>query len=137
MLSVQNIFYRPREKQQQADQKRAKFFQPDGDHLTMLAVYDMWKQHSFSSEWCFDNFIQVRGLKRAQDVRKQLISIMERYKLKVVSSKGDNKKLRKAIAAGFFTHAAKKDQQEGYRTVADNQNVYIHPSSSLFNKNPD
>lgn len=51
MLSVQNIFYRPREKQQQADQKRAKFFQPDGDHLTMLAVYEQWKEHGFSSEW--------------------------------------------------------------------------------------
>ena len=34
MLSAQNIFYRPREKQAQADQKRAKFFQPEGDHLT-------------------------------------------------------------------------------------------------------
>lgn len=51
MLSVQNIFYRPREKQQQADQKRAKFFQPDGDHLTMLAVYEQWKEHGFSTEW--------------------------------------------------------------------------------------
>ncbi|CAI2371503.1 unnamed protein product [Moneuplotes crassus] len=137
MLSVQNIFYRPRDKQQQADQKRAKFFQPDGDHLTMLCVYDMWKQQNYSTEWCFDNFIQARGLKRAQDVRKQLISIMERYKLKVTTCRNDHKRLRKAIAAGFFTHAAKKDQQEGYRTVADNQNVYIHPSSSLFNKNPD
>jgi len=51
MISVQNIFYRPREKQQQADQKRAKFFQPDGDHLTMLSVYDMWKQQGYSTEW--------------------------------------------------------------------------------------
>ena len=29
MLSAQNIFYRPREKQSQADQKKAKFFQPE------------------------------------------------------------------------------------------------------------
>lgn len=85
MLSVQNVFYRPRDKQAQADQKRAKFFQPDGDHLTMLSVYESWKQHGYSNEWCFDNFIQARGLKRAQDVRKQLISIMERYKYKISS----------------------------------------------------
>ena len=73
MLSVQSVFYRPRDKQNLADQKRAKFFQPDGDHLTMLAVYESWKEHGFSNEWCYDNFIQARSLKRAQDVRKQLI----------------------------------------------------------------
>jgi len=62
---------------------------------------------------------------------------MERYKLNVKSCRGDFKKLRKSIAAGFFTHAAKKDQQEGYKTIADGHSVYIHPSSSLFNKNPE
>jgi ATP-dependent RNA helicase DHX8/PRP22 len=30
MLSVQNVYYRPKEKQQQADQKKSKFFQPEG-----------------------------------------------------------------------------------------------------------
>jgi ATP-dependent RNA helicase DHX8/PRP22 len=78
MLSAQNIFYRPREKQAQADQKRAKFFQPEGDHLTLLAVYDAWKANKFSKPWCFENFIQERSLKRAQDVRKQLLTIMDR-----------------------------------------------------------
>jgi len=39
MLSVQNVFYRPKEKQALADSKKARFFQPEGDHLTLLAVY--------------------------------------------------------------------------------------------------
>lgn len=80
MLSAQNIFYRPREKQAQADQKRAKFFQPEGDHLTLLSVYDAWKANKFSKPWCFENYIQERSLKRAQDVRKQLLTIMDRYR---------------------------------------------------------
>ena len=73
MLSVQNVFYRPREKQQLADQKRAKFNNKDGDHLTMLIVYEAWKMHGFQDQWCYENFIQARAMKRAQDVRKQLI----------------------------------------------------------------
>lgn len=137
MLSIPNFFHRPRDKQQIADQKRAKFFQPEGDHLTLLTVYEMWKQHGYSVEWCFDNFIQARSLKRAQDVRKQLISIMEKYNFRVSSCRGEHKKIRKAITSGFFVHASRKDQQEGYRTISDNQAVYIHPSSALFNKNPD
>ncbi|KAG2689211.1 hypothetical protein I3760_09G129600 [Carya illinoinensis] len=81
MIQTGNIFYRPREKQAQADQKRAKFFQPEGDHLTLLTVYDAWKNNNFSGPWCFENFVQSRSLRRAQDVRKQLLTIMDKYGL--------------------------------------------------------
>ena len=36
MLSVQNIFYRPKDKETQADQKKTKFNHFEGDHLTYL-----------------------------------------------------------------------------------------------------
>ncbi|KAJ9551285.1 hypothetical protein OSB04_015330 [Centaurea solstitialis] len=137
MIQTGNIFYRPREKQAQADQKRAKFFQPEGDHLTLLAVYEAWKAKNFSGPWCFENFVQSRSLRRAQDVRKQLLSIMDKYKLDVVSAGKNFTKIRKAITAGFFFHAARKDPQEGYRTIVENQPVYIHPSSALFQRQPD
>ncbi|KAL4563815.1 hypothetical protein LXL04_027861 [Taraxacum kok-saghyz] len=137
MIQTGNIFYRPREKQAQADQKRAKFFQPEGDQLTLLAVYEAWKAKSFSGPWCFENFVQSRSLRRAQDVRKQLLSIMDKYKLDVVTAGKNFTKIRKAITAGFFFHAARKDPQEGYRTIVENQPVYIHPSSALFQRQPD
>ncbi|EPS73374.1 hypothetical protein M569_01376, partial [Genlisea aurea] len=137
MIQTGNIFYRPREKQAQADQKRAKFFQPEGDHLTLLAVYEAWKAKNFSGPWCFENFVQSRSLRRAQDVRKQLLSIMDKYKLDVVSAGKNFTKIRKAITAGFFFHASRKDPQEGYRTLVENQPVYIHPSSALFQRQPD
>ncbi|KAL5213475.1 hypothetical protein ABZP36_024322 [Zizania latifolia] len=137
MIQTGNIFYRPREKQAQADQKRAKFFQPEGDHLTLLAVYEAWKAKNFSGPWCFENFVQSRSLRRAQDVRKQLLTIMDRYKLDIVAAGRNFTKIRKAITAGFFFHAARKDPQEGYRTLVENQPVYIHPSSALFQRQPD
>ena len=79
MLSVQNVFYRPKDKQALADQKKAKFHQIEGDHVTLLAVYNAWKNNKFSSPWCYENFVQIRTLKRAQDVRKQMLGIMDRY----------------------------------------------------------
>ncbi|CAB4054170.1 DHX8 [Lepeophtheirus salmonis] len=102
-------------KQAIADQKKSKFNQPEGDHLTLLAVYNAWKNNKFSSAWCYENFVQMRTLKRAQDVRKQLLGIMDRHKLDVVSC----------------------DPQEGYRTLVDSQIVAIHPSSSLFHRQPE
>ncbi|KAJ3022697.1 DEAH-box ATP-dependent RNA helicase prp22 [Thoreauomyces humboldtii] len=137
MLSVQNIWYRPKEKQAVADAKKAKFHQPEGDHLTLLAVYNAWKVSKFSNPWCYENFVQARSLRRAQDVRKQLLGIMDRYKHDIVSCGRNYNKVRKAISGGFFRHAAKKDPQEGYKTLVESTPVYIHPSSALFNRQPE
>ena len=71
------------------------------------------------------------------DIRKQLLGIMGRYKMAVVSCGRQYVRVCQAICAGFFTHAAKKDPQEGYRTLVEGQPVYIHPSSAAFNKNPE
>lgn len=134
MLSVQTVFYRPKEKQQQADQKKAKFHDPHGDHLTLLNVYNAWKQSRYSDPWCFENFIQKRQIARARDVRQQLVSIMERYKHHIVSCGRNTLKVRQALCSGFFRNSARKDPQEGYKTLIEGTPVYMHPSSSLFGK---
>ncbi|KAJ8346247.1 hypothetical protein SKAU_G00304400 [Synaphobranchus kaupii] len=121
MLSVQNVFYRPKDKQALADQKKAKFHQPEGDHLTLLAVYNSWKNNKFSNPWCYENFIQARSLRRAQDIRKQMLGIMDRRPSAAVSSGTPPKRTRR----------------RGYRTLIDQQVVYIHPSSALFNRQPE
>ncbi|CAN7996935.1 unnamed protein product, partial [Ixodes pacificus] len=125
------------DKQALADQKKAKFNQLEGDHLTLLSVYNSWKNNKFSNAWCYENFVQIRTLKRAQDVRKQLLGIMDRHKLDVVSCAKNTARVQKAVCSGFFRNAAKKDPQEGYRTLVDGQVVYIHPSSALFNRQPE
>jgi ATP-dependent RNA helicase DHX8/PRP22 len=138
MLSVQNVFYRPKDKQAQADAKKAKFFQAEGDHLTLLAVYNGWAASKFSMPWCVDNYIQGRSLRRAQDVRKQLLGIMDRYHHDIISCGKNHNRVRKALCSGFFRNAAKRDPQEGYKCLAEGgQTIYIHPSSSLFNRPPD
>ncbi|KAJ3317198.1 DEAH-box ATP-dependent RNA helicase prp22 [Blyttiomyces sp. JEL0837] len=137
MLSVQNIFYRPKEKQAQADQKKAKFHQPEGDHLTLLTVYNGWKASKFSNPWCHENYIQARSMRRAQDIRKQMMGIMDRYHQDIVSCGKNYNRVRRALCGGFFRHAAKKDPQEGYKTLIEGTPVYVHPSSALFNRQPE
>ena len=38
------------------DRRKAKFHQPEGDHMTLLAVYNAWRNNKFSNPWCFENF---------------------------------------------------------------------------------
>ncbi|KAK7748662.1 DEAH-box ATP-dependent RNA helicase prp22 [Cytospora paraplurivora] len=135
MLNIQTVFYRPKEKQAQADQKKAKFHDPQGDHLTLLNVYNSWKNSGFANPWCFENFIQARGVRRAKDVRDQLTKMMQRYRHPIVSCGRDTEKVRRALCSGFFRNSARKDPQEGYKTLIEGTNVYLHPSSALFGKN--
>ncbi|KAJ1657800.1 DEAH-box ATP-dependent RNA helicase prp22 [Dispira simplex] len=137
MLSIPNIFYRPKEKQALADSRKAKFHQPEGDHLTLLTVFNGWKASKYSNSWCSENFIQARSMRRALDIRKQLLGFMDRYKHDMVSCGKNYTQVRRAICAGFFTHAAKKDPTEGYKTLVEGTPVFIHPSSALFNKSPE
>ncbi|CAJ2513674.1 Uu.00g017930.m01.CDS01 [Anthostomella pinea] len=134
MLNLPNVFYRPKEKQTQADQKKAKFHDPHGDHLTLLNVYNAWKQSGFSAPWCFENFIQARSMKRAKDVRDQLTTIMKRYRHAIMSCGRDTQKVRQALCSGFFRNSARKDPQEGFKTLVEGTPVYLHPSSALFGK---
>ena len=134
MLSMPTVFYRPKEKQSVADQKKAKFHDPAGDHLTLLNVYNGWKKSGYQNPWCFENFIQARSMKRARDVREQLVKIMERYRHAITSCGRDTQKVRQALCSGFFRNAARKDPQEGYKTLIESTPVSLHPSSALFGK---
>lgn len=134
MISAQTVFHRPKDKQQQADQKKAKFHDPHGDHLTLLNVYNGWKHSNFSIPWCYENFIQPRTMRRVQDVREQLVTILQRHKLRVISCGRNTMKVRQSLCSGFFRNSARKDPQEGYKTLVEGTPVYLHPSSALFGK---
>lgn len=134
MLNLPNVFYRPKDKQTQADQKKSKFHDPHGDHLMLLNVFNSWKNNGFSNPWCTENFIQFRSMRRARDVRDQLVQIMKRHRQPILSCDRNTQQVRKALCTGFFRNAARKDPQEGYKTLIEGTPVYLHPSSSLFGK---
>uniref|UniRef100_A0A8C7Y886 Pre-mRNA-splicing factor ATP-dependent RNA helicase DHX16 n=1 Tax=Oryzias sinensis TaxID=183150 RepID=A0A8C7Y886_9TELE len=136
MLSVNNsIFYRPKDKVVHADNARMNFVVPGGDHLVLLNVYTQWVESGFSTQWCYENFIQFRSMRRARDVRDQLEGLMERIEVEVVSCQGENVPIRKAVTAGYFYHTARLSKG-GYKTVKHQQTVYTHPNSSLFEEQP-
>lgn len=133
MLSVGNsIFYRPKDKQVHADNARMNFHVGNvGDHIALLKVYSSWKETNFSTQWCYENYIQVRSMKRARDIRDQLEGLLERVEIELTSNANDYEAIKKAITSGFFPHSAKLQKNGSYRTVKHPQTVNIHPSSGL------
>jgi len=138
MLSVPQIFVRPLDIKKQADEAKMAFAHIDGDHLTMLNVYHAFKQNHDDPQWCYDNFINYRSLKSADNVRSQLSRIMDRFNLKRTSTEFTSRdyylNIRKALVAGFFMQAAHLERTGHYLTVKDNQVVQLHPSTCLDHK---
>ncbi|XP_010538373.1 PREDICTED: pre-mRNA-splicing factor ATP-dependent RNA helicase DEAH1 [Tarenaya hassleriana] len=133
MLSVGNsIFYRPKDKQVHADNARLNFHTGNvGDHIALLKVYSSWKETNYSTQWCYENYIQVRSMKRARDIRDQLEGLLERVEIELTANLNDYDSIKKSIVAGFFPHSAKLQKNGSYRTVKHPQTVYIHPTSGL------
>ncbi|GLV42547.1 lethal (2) 37Cb [Carabus blaptoides fortunei] len=137
MLSVNGaIFYRPKDKIIHADTARKNFNDLGGDHLSLLNVYNQWRDTDFSTQWCYENFIQYRSMKRARDVREQLVGLMQRVEIDMLSNVSETANIRKAITAGYFYHIARLSKGGSYKTVKHNQGVTIHPNSALFEELP-
>lgn len=138
MLSVPQCFVRPNDQKRPADEAKQRFAHVDGDHLTLLNVYHAFKTSNEDPQWCYENFINFRSLKQADNVRQQLVRIMDRFHLKRVSTEFTNKEyyrnIRKAIISGFFMQAAHLERTGHYLTIKDNQIVQLHPSTTLDHK---
>ncbi|KAK0650879.1 putative Pre-mRNA-splicing factor ATP-dependent RNA helicase PRP43 [Cercophora samala] len=139
LLSVPQIWIRPNNNRKRADEMKAQFAHPDGDHLTLLNAYHAYKGAEQNGEdvkkWCHEHFLSFRHLSSADNVRAQLKRIMETHEIELVSTPFNNKdyytNIRRALLAGFFMQVAMKESSNSkiYKTVKDDQMVMIHPST--------
>ncbi|KAK8663679.1 hypothetical protein V6N13_083486 [Hibiscus sabdariffa] len=138
MLSVGNsIFYRPKDKQVHADNARKNFHTGNvGDLIALMKVYNAWRETNYSTQWCYENYIQARSMKRARDIRDQLEGLLERVEIELTCSANDLEAIKKCITAGFFPHSARLQKNGSYRTMKCQQIAYIHPSSGLAQEPP-
>lgn len=133
-----SVYFRPKERAIHADTARRNFARgvgANGDQLALLNVFNSWRDTNFSSNWVFENFLQEKSLRRARDIREQLSGLCERVELERVSNP-DPVAIRKCITSGYFYHLAKLQKSGNYKTVKNNIDVYMHPSSSLYKIDP-
>lgn len=140
-----NLFYRPKDKKEQADRKKEAFAHEVGDHLSLLNIWNQWADTGFSNIWCEDNFVQYRTLKRAKDIREQLKKLCVKIGMNVENENdtetgndnGNVVKIQKALFSGFFPNVARLSKMgTSYILLHKNQPVYIHPSSGMFPVKP-
>jgi len=107
MLSVPSVFFRPKDREEESDAAREKFFVPESDHLTLLNVYQRAKQYKFDPKWCERHFIHSKGIRKAREVHAQLLDLMRQQKCEPKSCGGSWDAVRKAICSAYFYNSSK------------------------------
>lgn len=134
MLSLgASVFYRPKDKAVHADTARLNFARGGGgDHMSLMRCYAEWADVDYNAQYCLENYIQVRSMRKARDIREQLEGLCERVEIdKTVSNPDDMDSILKAVTSGFFYNIAKLGRSGDYQTIKQPKTVYIHPSSVL------
>jgi pre-mRNA-splicing factor ATP-dependent RNA helicase DHX38/PRP16 len=132
MLSVPSVFFRPKDRVEESDAAREKFFVPESDHLTLLNVYLQWKEHQYRGDWCNDHFLHVKGLRKAREVRSQLLDILKTLKIPLTSCGYDWDVVRKAICSAYFHNSARLKGVGEYVNCRNGMPCHLHPSSALY-----
>ncbi|KAF8985801.1 DEAH-box RNA helicase prp16 [Entomortierella lignicola] len=139
MLSVPTVFYRPKERLEESDSAREKFFVPESDHLTLLNVYTQWKSHGYRDDWCVKHFVQPKAMRKAREVRSQLMDMMKSEKMPYVSCNTDWDIIRKCICSAYFHQAGRIKALGEYVNCRTGMPCHLHPTSALYGLgyNPD
>ena len=132
MLSVPSVFFRPKDREEESDAVREKFFVPESDHLTLLNVYLRAKQYKFDAAWCTKHFIHSKGIRKAREVHAQMVDLMKQQKLDPRSCGGSWDVVRKAICSAYFYNSSKIKGIGEYINMLSGIPSSLHPSSALF-----
>ncbi|KAI8990328.1 P-loop containing nucleoside triphosphate hydrolase protein [Pilobolus umbonatus] len=117
------------EQMAKAEECKLKLAHHTGDHMTMLNVWNAWRSHDKSRNWCRSYFINSKVLETAASVRAQLMEVMDKLDLKIVkcptiaNQKSHSKKkshrsdkevttdpvpIIRSFLTGYFTNIAKR-----------------------------
>ncbi|THH10855.1 hypothetical protein EW145_g1061 [Phellinidium pouzarii] len=137
MTSVQDVFIIPEGGAGAlAELERRKFTAEEGDHLTLLNVYNAFTKYGKSSGWCRSHSLSFRTLSRAVSIRSQLKKFMQRFNLPLESCEGDAKRLRRCLVSGYWRNGARWVADGTYRSVRGDMILHVHPTSVLFTRKP-
>ncbi|KAL7286437.1 hypothetical protein TKK_0019385 [Trichogramma kaykai] len=137
LLSAENIFVDSPTKHEEALTARSRFKSEEGDHVTLLNVYNAYTKKNQKKVYCQDNFLNHRNLEYAVLVRKQLLALSERAGLVMTRSSVINtENLRRALLDGLSENLAELQEDRTYVVVKSRHPVAIHPSSILSGTRP-
>uniref|UniRef100_A0A672G6T2 Helicase-associated domain-containing protein n=1 Tax=Salarias fasciatus TaxID=181472 RepID=A0A672G6T2_SALFA len=136
MLSAPSCFLEPPAgSAHEALQCHRKFQHPEGDHFTLINIYNAFKRNLTTEKWCREYFLDYSSLKTADAIRTELTDTLNRIELPIsepsFGTKTNTHNIKRALLAGFFMQIARDvDGSGNYFILAHKHVAQVHPFSS-------
>ena len=134
MMVQDHVFERPSELRHAAKEKMSRFDHSGGDQLTLLKVFNTWRDEGWRASWCVTNFIDCSKMNAAKLQRKHLEEIMRQQDLPIVSCGSREDLVQAAICETLKSNIARKDRLGGYWTEGRVRHLVKVPSSSVYSR---
>ncbi|MFC3989595.1 ATP-dependent RNA helicase HrpA [Actinoplanes siamensis] len=144
-LSIQDPRERPADKQQQADEKHARFVDKESDFFTYLNLwrYLREKQRELSGNQfrrlCRSEFLNYLRVREWQDIYTQLRQVVRTLDLHLKEDWETGvapQPVHTALLAGLLSHIGFKDPEKREYLGARGAKFAIFPGSALFKRQP-
>lgn len=144
-----NIWVQEDSEKKQFESTRRKFAAEEGDHLTLLNVYQSFVgKGRKEGRFCYDNYLNFKALGRAVSIRAQLKRYLERFGINTEESLAASnaqqldaiskaEQIRRCLTVGYFAQAARMQADGTFRTVDGGTILHAHPCSLMFNRKAD
>ncbi|PTB40036.1 uncharacterized protein TrAFT101_004921 [Trichoderma asperellum] len=146
-----NIWFYHDGERHKMESSRRKFAVEEGDHLTLLNVYQTFiTKGKKEAKFCHEHNLNYKSLTRAVSIRAQLKRYLERFHINVdetLSSKQQSssnvdksnkaEQIRRCLTSGYFAHTARMQPDGTYRNVEGGTILHAHPNSLMFNRKAD
>uniref|UniRef100_H2U6Z7 DEAQ-box RNA dependent ATPase 1 n=1 Tax=Takifugu rubripes TaxID=31033 RepID=H2U6Z7_TAKRU len=113
----------------------------EGDHLTLINVYNAFIQHNQDEAWCNTHFLLHAALRLAVVIRLELLEVMQRIELPVsppaFGCQDNCTNIKRALISGFFLNVANDvDGSGNYLLLTHRHVAHLHPFSSYLCRHP-
>uniref|UniRef100_A0AAY4APW1 Helicase-associated domain-containing protein n=1 Tax=Denticeps clupeoides TaxID=299321 RepID=A0AAY4APW1_9TELE len=131
----------PPNKEEAAATHRRLLLHPEGDHFTLINVYNAYLQHNEDEAWCSTNFLNAAALQLAVIIRAELLEVMQRIELPVsppaFGCQDNCTNIKRALISGFFLKVAHDvDGLGNYLLLTHRHVAHLHPFSSYLCRRP-
>lgn len=140
-LAIQDPRERPMDKQQQSDEKHARFKEDDSDFLSLLKVWDYYheQRNALSKnqfrKLCKKEFLSWIRLQEWSDIHYQIKSTLHEVGIKPNEKAADYSSIHRSLLSGLLSNVGLKDEDKEY-TGANGRKFMIFPGSNLRKKQP-
>ncbi|KAM9580368.1 ATP-dependent RNA helicase DQX1 [Guaruba guarouba] len=137
MLTASPCFLPPATHMEEAvAMHRRALLHPDGDHFTLINIFNAFQQHEADEGWCRKHAVSAAALRLAGIVRAELLEVMQRIELPVsppaFGTDANVHNIQRALISGYFLKVARDIDGSGNYVMLTHKHVAHLPPACCY-----